>query len=80
MYFCSGWDSDWAPVADVFSPAPASKLEIQWPHTREVSPGASVGSGAMTRPPVSLRWNTEPGALYTLMLLDEGSDRVLPKM
>ena len=77
---CSEWDSDWEPVSAVFSPAPASPLEIQWPHSRQVSPGASLGSGAMTQRPDSLRWNTEPGALYTLMLLDGGIDRVLPEM
>ena len=76
----SGWDTEWEPVSGVFSPAPASKLEIKWPHTRKVSPGASVGSGAMMERPAILRWNSEPGALYTLMVLDGGIDRVLPKM
>ena len=35
-----------------------------------MSPGDSVASSAMTERPASLRWSSERGALYTLMLLD----------
>ena len=45
-----------------------------------MSPGDSVASSAMTERPASLRWSSERGALYTLMLLDAGIDRLLPKM
>ena len=75
-----GWLSDWSAVDKVFSPAPPSKLDIKWPTSRYIKPGDTVPVTVMTERPTSLRWNSEYGSLYTLMLLDAGISRLLPGM
>ena len=57
-----------------------SKLDIKWENSRYVKPGDTVPVTVMTSRPANLKWASERGALYTLMLLDGGIDRVLPQM
>merc|ERR550539_813225 len=66
------WQSDWAAVSEVFSPAPPAKLDVKWTESQLVEPGETVPVTVMTSRPTQLRWNSERGALYTIMLLDAG--------
>jgi len=72
--------SDWKAVDDVFSPAPSSKLEVNWEASSLIEPGDIIPVTAMTERPSNMQWNTERGALYTVMVLDAGISRLLPKM
>ena len=63
------WASDWAAVSSVFRPAPPSRLEVRWRNSKLVQPGDTVPVTVMTSRPSSLRWSSERGALYSLMLL-----------
>merc|ERR1712079_71233 len=74
------WSSDWERVSSVFSPAPASRLDVRWRNSRLVLAGDTVPVTFMTDRPEGMRWGTEYGALYTVMLLDAGISRLLPKM
>jgi len=67
-------------VSAVFSPAPPAKLDVKWESSDLVQPGETLPVTVMTDPPSNLRWTTERGARYTLMLLDAGISRLLPKM
>jgi len=67
-------------VSKVFSPAPPAKLDVKWSNSQLVQPGDTVPVTVMTSRPSNLRWTSERGALYTLMLLDAGISRLLPKM
>ena len=73
--FCS----DFQAISEVFSPGPATKAELRWAESRAVEPGDVIPVNVMTEPPSSLTWPAERGALYTVMLLDAGIERVLPK-
>ena len=70
---------DFQAISEVFSPAPATKAELRWAESREVEPGDVIPVNVMTEVPTSLTWPVERGALYTVMLLDGGIKRVLPK-
>jgi len=74
------WSSDWESVSSVFSPAPSKKLDVRWRNSGLVEAGDTVPVTVMTDKPVGMRWGSEYGALYTVMLLDAGISRVLPKM
>ena len=63
----------------MFSPGPATKAELRWAESRAVEPGDVIPVNVMTNAPTSLTWPAERGALYTVMLLDAGIERVLPK-
>ena len=67
-------------MSQVFSPAPPAKLDVKWSNSQLVQPGDTVPVTVMTSRPSNLRWTSERGALYTLMLLDAGISRLLPKM
>ena len=71
--------SDFQPISDVFSPAPASRAELRWAESRAVDPGDVIPVNVMTDAPSSLTWPAERGALYTVMMMDAGIGRVLPK-
>ena len=75
--FITGWSSDWEAVSSVFSPAPASKLDVRWRNSGLVQAGDTVPVTVMTDRPVSMRWGSEYGALYTVMLLDAGNNAVV---
>ena len=64
----------------MFSPPPPAKLDVKWENSDLVQPGETVPVTVMTDRPSNLRWTTERGALYTIMLLDAGISRLLPKM
>merc|ERR1712079_89560 len=74
------WSSDWERVSSVFSPAPASRLDVRWRNSRLVLAGDTVPVTVMTDRPEGMIWGTEYGALYTVMLLDAGISRLSPKM
>ena len=74
-----GWNSDWAAVSEVFSPAPPSKLDIKWENSRLVKPGDTIPVTVMEERPTQLRWTAERGALYTVMLLDAGEEFIHTK-
>jgi hypothetical protein len=75
-----GWAEDWQKLSEVFSPAPTSKLDVKWENSRLISPGDTIPVTVMGEKPARLRWDSERGALYTVMLLDAGISRLLPKM
>merc|ERR1711910_311141 len=55
-------------------------MGIDWPNNVQiVEPNATTSVGLMTTRP-RLTWPAEPGALYTVMVIDAGIQRVLPKV
>ena len=71
--------SDFQAISEVFSPAPATKAGLRWAESRDVEPGDVIPVNVMGEAPTSLTWPVERGALDTVMLLDAGIQRVLPK-
>ena len=63
----------------MFRPAPATKAGLRWAESRDVEPGDVIPVNVMGEAPTSLTWPVERGALYTVMLLDAGIQRVLPQ-
>ena len=59
--------------------APSNKLVVEWPNNVTIEPGQYANVEWMTTRP-KLKWETERGALYTVLLLDAGIKRVLPMM
>merc|ERR1711963_1031615 len=75
-----GWLSAWEEVDQVVGEAPPQRLMINWANNVEiVEPNATTSVGLMTNGP-RLTWPSEPGALYTVMVIDAGIQRVLPKV
>merc|ERR1712209_82132 len=75
-----GWSSAWEEVDQVVGEAPPQRLMINWANNVEiVEPNATTSVGLMTNRP-RLTWPSEPGALYTVMVIDAGIQRVLPKV
>ena len=74
-----GWKKAWQEVGNLVPDAPSSKLIVKWPNNGKIEPNASTSVGLMTERP-NLQWKTEPGALYTVMVLDAGIKRVLPQV
>ena len=72
------WAQQWKHVADVVPNAPPQKVFVEWPNQVRVEPNATISTGLNLGRP-RLIWDAEPGALYTVMILDGWSDRVLPK-
>ena len=72
------WAQQWENVADVVPNAPPQKVFVEWPNKVRVEPNATISTGLNLGRP-RLIWDAEPGALYTVMILDGWSDRVLPK-
>merc|ERR1711936_1030710 len=75
-----GWLSAWEEVDQVVREAPPQRLMINWANNVEiVEPNATTSVGLMTKRP-RLSWPSEPGALYTVMVIAAGIQRVLPKV
>merc|ERR1712226_620089 len=75
-----GWLDAWEQVGEVVGQAPSQRLMIDWPNNVQiVEPNATTSVGLMTTRP-RLTWPAEPGALYTVMVIDAGIQRVLPKV
>merc|ERR1712088_1144793 len=75
-----GWLSAWEEVDQVVREAPPQRLMINWANNVEiVEPNATTSVGLMTKRP-RLTWPSESGALYTVMVIDAGIQRVLPKV
>ena len=75
-----GWVSDWEEVGELVGEAPPQRLLIDWPNNVQVvQPNTTTSVGWMKERP-KLTWPADPGALYTVMLLDGGIQRVLPKV
>ena len=75
-----GWLDAWEEVGEVVGQAPPQRLMIDWPNNVQiVEPNATTSVGLMTTRP-RLTWPAEPGALYTVMVIDAGIQRVLPKV
>merc|ERR1711994_480032 len=75
-----GWLDAWEEVGEVVGQAPSQRLMIDWPNNVQiVEPNATTSVGLMTTRP-RLTWPAEPGALYTVMVIDAGIQRVLPKV
>merc|ERR1719219_2142809 len=72
------WAQQWEQVADVVPNPPPHKVFVEWPNNVRVEPNATISTGLNLGRP-RLIWDAEPGALYTVMILDGWSDRVLPK-
>merc|ERR1711994_208231 len=75
-----GWLNAWEEVDQVVREAPPKRLMINWANNVEiVEPNATTSVGLMTKRP-RLTWPSEPGALYTVMVIDAGIQRVLPRV
>merc|ERR1712088_554108 len=75
-----GWLDTWEEVGEVVGQAPPQRLMIDWPNNVQiVEPNVTTSVGLMTTRP-KLTWPTEAGALYTVMVIDAGIQRVLPKV
>merc|ERR1712226_219319 len=75
-----GWLDAWEQVGEVVGDAPPQRLMIDWPNNVQiVEPNATTSVGLMTTRP-RLTWPAEPGALYTVMVIGAGIQRVLPKV
>merc|ERR1719220_168714 len=75
-----GWLDAWEEVGEVVGEAPPQRLMIDWPNNVQiVEPNATTSVGLMTKRP-RLTWPSEAGALYTVMVIDAGIQRVLPKV
>merc|ERR1719499_382437 len=74
----SGWAQQWEPIKNLVPEIPPSKLIVEWPNNVKIDPGSYANVEWMTSKP-TLRWKEERGALYTVMLVDAGIKRVLPK-
>merc|ERR1712110_494604 len=71
-----GWLDAWEEVGE----APPQRLMIDWPNNVQiVEPNVTTSVGLMTTRP-RLSWPSEAGALYTVMVIDAGIQRVLPKV
>ena len=69
-------DELWKQVEEIVPEAPCEALTVDWPYVRaELNDTTSVGL-IMDRP--ELEWKTEEDALYTVMIVDGGIQRVLP--
>merc|ERR1712158_259884 len=67
-------------VGEVVGEAPPQRLMIDWPNNVQiVEPNVTTSVGLMTTRP-RLTWPAEPGAVYTVMVIDAGIQRVLPKV
>ena len=67
-------------MGELVGQAPPQRLVVNWPHKVQiVEPNVTASVGWMKERP-RLTWPAEPGALYTVMLLDGGIQRVLPKV
>merc|ERR1712088_321783 len=75
-----GWLDAWEEVGEVVGQAPPQRLMIDWPNNVQiVEPNVTTSVGLMTTRP-RLTWPAEAGALYTVMVIDAGIQRVLPKV
>merc|ERR1719220_124837 len=75
-----GWLDAWEEVGEVVGEAPPQRLMIDWPNNVQiVEPNVTTSVGLMTTRP-RLTWPAEAGALYTVMAIDAGIQRVLPKV
>ena len=75
-----GWLDAWEEVGEVVGDAPPQRLMLDWPnHVQIVEPNVTTSVGLMTTRP-RLTWPAEAGALYTVMVIDAGIQRVLPKV
>ena len=75
----SDWEEQWEAVKTLVPVAPSSKLVVEWPNNVKIEPGAFSNVEWMTTRP-KLKWETERGALYTVMAVDGGIKRVLPQV
>ena len=73
------WLAAWSEVASLVAVAPANQLVVKWPNLELREPNTTVSTGKMKVRP-SLSWPAEQGALYTVMIVDGGIERVLPKV
>ena len=75
-----GWLDAWEEVGEVVGDAPPQRLMLDWPNNVQiVEPNVTTSVGLMTTRP-RLTWPAEAGALYTVMVIDAGIQRVLPKV
>jgi len=75
-----GWLDAWEEVGEVVGEAPPQRLMLDWPNNVQiVEPNVTTSVGLMTTRP-RLTWPAEAGALYTVMVIDAGIQRVLPKV
>ena len=72
------WEEEWRRVSDIVDEAPPARLFVEWPDNVRVLPNVTIPVGQMLERP-RVVWPTEPGALYTLILFDGWSDRVVEK-
>ena len=49
-------------------------MDVRWRNSGLVEAGDTVPVTVMTDKPVGMRWGSEYGALYTVMLLDAGTE------
>ena len=65
-------------VQDYEGDIPPLQASVQYAYGYTVRPNDSTTSGLLTFPPI-VSWPSEPDALYTVIIVDNGIERVLPK-
>ena len=65
-------------VQDYEGDIPPLQANVQYAYGYTVRPNDSTTSGLLTFPPI-VSWPSEPDALYTVIIVDNGIERVLPK-
>ena len=75
-----GWRGVWREeVGGLVAEAPPQRMMVDWSNkVRVFHPNTTTSVGLMAERP-KLSWPAEAGALYTVMVIDGGIQRVLPK-
>jgi len=75
----AGWSQDWQPlVPGIVDSTPTQKLRVEWPDQVTVEAGNVIEVGAMKERP-TLSWDAKDDDMYTVMIVDGGIERLLPK-
>ena len=72
------WETVWEQVGELVETPPSQKLVVEWPNDVNVQPNDTIPVGWMGERP-TLYWPSERGELYTVMIIDGGIKRILPK-
>eukprot|EP00090_Calanus_glacialis_P020351 TRINITY_DN3131_c0_g1_i1.p1 TRINITY_DN3131_c0_g1~~TRINITY_DN3131_c0_g1_i1.p1 ORF type:complete len:518 (-),score=128.70 TRINITY_DN3131_c0_g1_i1:56-1609(-) len=74
----ASWENLWAGVSDYDGEVPPQEAVVQYAYGYTVRPNDTATVGLLSfRPQVT--WPADPDALYTIMIVDNGIQRVLPK-
>eukprot|EP00092_Neocalanus_flemingeri_P005668 GFUD01006106.1.p1 GENE.GFUD01006106.1~~GFUD01006106.1.p1 ORF type:complete len:527 (-),score=118.65 GFUD01006106.1:49-1629(-) len=74
----SRWDNLWAGIGDYDGEVPTQQLGVQFAYGYTVRPNDTVTAGLLSHRP-HLTWPADPNSLYTVMIVDNGIERLLPQ-